>query len=350
MKVKISLYCFVIFIQCTGVFTPDAGLEFSNYTIYVSPTGNNNNSGFTSNKPIRTITKALELVNERIDSVYTIILTDGIYSRKTNQEIFPITLKSNVHIKGASQNTIVQSDGGKNIFYSELKMNVILENMTITDGDKAIYTMGGNIELINLVIKNNKVGYIGESQVNIKSCIFRNNDEAIVSFPRVGQNFIFQTIIYNNITGIECIGHSDQKDINLRIKNVLMVQNESAIFSNDTYPVLENVTIADNQSGFGWARDENGYISQGINCIFWNHKIDISPHPYHKVEYSCIKGGFAGEGNISGPPQFISPEDMNYRLEGSSVCINSGHPGISYKDFDGTRNDMGAYGGMFGNW
>ena len=49
-----------------------------------------------------------------------------------------------------------------------------------------------------------------------------------------------------------------------------------------------------------------------------------------------------GTGEISSDPRF---EDVVYRLAEGSPCIDTGHPGPQYNDPDGTRNDMGAYGG-----
>jgi len=47
-------------------------------------------------------------------------------------------------------------------------------------------------------------------------------------------------------------------------------------------------------------------------------------------------------------PGFISATDLH--LTSVSVCKDSGNPAIDYNDFDGTRNDQGAYGGPGGNW
>ena len=57
----------------------------------------------------------------------------------------------------------------------------------------------------------------------------------------------------------------------------------------------------------------------------------------------------AGPGNKVGDPLFIDPENSNFTLEPSSPAINSGHPANQYKDSNGSRNDMGAYGGPYGN-
>jgi hypothetical protein len=76
------------------------------------------------------------------------------------------------------------------------------------------------------------------------------------------------------------------------------------------------------------------------------------------IEYSCIQGWtgtHGGPGNIGDNPLFTDPdglddmfgtEDDNYRLTPDSPCIDTGHPGAAFYDPDGSRNDMGAYGGL----
>jgi len=73
------------------------------------------------------------------------------------------------------------------------------------------------------------------------------------------------------------------------------------------------------------------------------------------VTYSDIRGGWPeGIENINTTPLFIDPdgpddilgnEDDDYHLQSWSPCIDAGDPDPQYNDPDGTRNDMGAYGG-----
>ena len=47
-------------------------------------------------------------------------------------------------------------------------------------------------------------------------------------------------------------------------------------------------------------------------------------------------------------PLFVSNRD--FHLSENSPCKNAGNPEPIYNDFDGTRNDQGAYGGPGGDW
>lgn len=47
-------------------------------------------------------------------------------------------------------------------------------------------------------------------------------------------------------------------------------------------------------------------------------------------------------------PKFLSESIL--KLDQTSPCINSGNPDPFFNDYDGSRNDQGAYGGPVGDW
>jgi len=85
-----------------------------------------------------------------------------------------------------------------------------------------------------------------------------------------------------------------------------------------------------------------------INTIVYGDSAISDPEIHNDggvvvVEYSDIKGGYPGTDNIDVDPLFA---DTLYHLGTGSPCIDSGDPATACNDSDGTRNDMGRYGGI----
>ena len=57
-----------------------------------------------------------------------------------------------------------------------------------------------------------------------------------------------------------------------------------------------------------------------------------------------------GNSNIDADPLFNNVSSGDYSLQAGSPCIDTGNPSSEYNDTDGSRNDMGAYGGPKGSW
>ncbi|MFC1481860.1 right-handed parallel beta-helix repeat-containing protein, partial [Candidatus Neomarinimicrobiota bacterium] len=93
------------------------------------------------------------------------------------------------------------------------------------------------------------------------------------------------------------------------------------------------------------------------NCLFdmaGNGAISLGPPDLNawSITYSMAQEQWdlPDSTNIIGRAAFISPRIFNYRLADGSPGIDAGNPEPRYNDLDGTRNDMGAYGGPYGNW
>lgn len=107
---------------------------------------------------------------------------------------------------------------------------------------------------------------------------------------------------------------------------------------------------------------ETGTEPWVLNSIFWqNEQVCLANNLYVQqvddihadagaallVEYSNIGEGWTGTGNISADPQWENPAGDDYLLTNGSPCVDAGSPDAKYNDPDGTRNDMGIYGGKF---
>jgi hypothetical protein len=84
-----------------------------------------------------------------------------------------------------------------------------------------------------------------------------------------------------------------------------------------------------------------GASTQMGNCAVWAPKANVTLQ-YNLIYYAgTTKGGVVNLNGISGNPTV----DNNMVPQAGSPAINAGPPDAQYNDHDGTRNDVGMFGG-----
>ncbi len=102
------------------------------------------------------------------------------------------------------------------------------------------------------------------------------------------------------------------------------------IYNVDATPQLMNCTFAYNSAEYGGAVANNAAAPIVTNCILWDDTATTSGNEIYDdtsspvVTYSCIAGGYAGTGNISGDPLFENIYAGDLRLTADSHCIDAG--------------------------
>ena len=196
-----------------------------------------------------------------------------------------------------------------------------IENNTITGNSASSY--GGGIygyyvgaTVTNNVISGNSAGTKGGGMAVLEA--------THTSYP-IWE--IRNNIIADNWAGtgggginIQCSFPDGHNIINNTITGNRAESGGAIALSLSAYPVITNSILWDNS-------DPVIYISAG------------GGEP--TVSYSDITGGWPGTGNIDLDPEFIYPDQSDYRLNWGSPCIDSGDP-ASPPDPDGTICDMGS--------
>ncbi|MDY6834576.1 MAG: NosD domain-containing protein [Chloroflexota bacterium] len=148
-----------------------------------------------------------------------------------------------------------------------------------------------------------------------------------------GPLMIHNNVITENYVGI-CVGQGGTPTI---INNTIVSNTASGITHGcppTSQTILNNIIVSNGTGIWYYCDPESGEISyndvwENNTNYFDNDKPgSFTPQP--------------GTGEISEDPLF---EDDDYHLSEGSPCIDAGHPGPEFSDPDGTRNDMGAYGG-----
>ncbi len=110
-----------------------------------------------------------------------------------------------------------------------------------------------------------------------------------------------------------------------------------------------NCTVYGNTGGALFNPWTAGGMNAGtaVNCIFWGNAGYNGQQVYQPVSltYSIVQGGYPGTGNLTSDPLFVNAAAGNFQLQANSPAKNSGDP--TTFNADGSRADMGAYGGGF---
>ena len=70
----------------------------------------------------------------------------------------------------------------------------------------------------------------------------------------------------------------------------------------------------------------------------------------HEGDFMVNGTSEPGEGDLTDDPQFIDPNIGDFTIRAASPMVDAGNPDAAYSDADGSRADMGVYGGPAGNW
>jgi len=245
-------------------------------------------------------------------------------------------------------NCLIISDG----FYV-VRINY-LDTATFSD-----CTMEGNLD-DNMFVTGTNLNVINSTISSGTKGIYANNSSAL--------NIINSTIYNSNFAGIYTSDGSTADITNSIIRNTggdggggIYVSSGSGavtitntlIFKATHYAVrayenvdIQNSIIYDAPVGLYRSEGENGYgdILSAFNCFY------LVTDPYGSDEGENYPTGF--DDLINTDPEFVDIDADNnlltdLTLQSTSPCIDAGNYSPVYNDLDGSRNDMGIYGGPY---
>jgi hypothetical protein len=168
---------------------------------YVSPEGDDNNSGLSPDTPLKTI--ALALLKVKADSLHqqTIHLANGYYGQ---DQLFPLNLRSYVSIVGESEEgTIFNSPNVFCIIWDSEK-EIAIRNITFEAITDNVYILEN---LISGISRSVNYEYMDKFSITLENLTFRNcrpsdynRDYRLIDFTYP------ESLIMKNITIEDCMG------------------------------------------------------------------------------------------------------------------------------------------------
>ena len=305
--------------------------------LYVSPNGNDNNSGTNRANPLKTISQALRIIE--VDSLHprNIYLAEGIYSSSTNGEIFPVFPRDYVSIigSGSPENIVLDAEQNDRVFYLTNvdarigtvtvideegrprtvtvivadEQAIMLKNLTITGAGRTYYYydknegssgggifcgLGVNARIERCIIVNNE--WIAGGGITISlaipkiiNCTFNNNfytcDINVKQSTYLDTAFVINSIvhetseyIYQTGAGIKlvnCITGADSLFVDAENGNYNLPEGSSLIDAGLTFYVHDDDTIVNFEpSEYAGDAPDVGALEVGYDYSYFDQKND----------------------------------------------------------------------------
>ncbi len=269
--------------------------------------------------PYLTIREAVEVASSN-DTVYVF---DGVYQETVNM------VNKGINLIGEDPRHTLIDAGGKDkaisiSTYNNTKYEGMVKGFQIQNTNNyglRIYTNEVSPKLSYWEVSNNFIKHNagiwgtgifvkGRGIYTVKNNILYANKIGIYDFGAKAAYVTNNTFIHNDATGISALRNPGES-ASLFVRNNIVTGSSTGIWTDpDLKPNVYRLGYND----------------------FWENNTNYSD-------------GRAGFNDISKDPKFVNPQYMDFHLKPDSPCIDTGHPAQKYNDRDGSRNDMGAYGG-----
>jgi predicted outer membrane repeat protein len=212
--------------------------------VFVSPGGNDNNTGMTSDSPLKTIDHALSIIYADSLNRGIIHLAEGTYSSSSNQENLPVTAIDYTELSGQNKNsTFIDGQNSARVLYLENIKGVQVDNLCLKNGYMStIYLRDSDIEIYNTWISGSaSTGiYANSSELLFDNCNVDNNSSGIEFYN--SEAVIMNSVIEKNNKGMAC----NSSSVEIEQSHILENKNNGLLFSDNSIFTLNETVIGKN--------------------------------------------------------------------------------------------------------
>ena len=285
-KAQIMFLLLTIFVIMISVSSVSAAPLPSSSQVYVSVNGSDTNNG-SAEAPYLTIQKGMDSISEN----GTLYIANGVYNGTGNTNI---TISKNMSISGQSQTgTIINGTNNNWIFQIQSGVNLILKNLTITNGrrdDGAGIYNSGTLAAENCTFSHNIASNHGGAICNWEGAFDLNNCTFVGNQGRLGGGILnlwnsnscsVTNCTFTDNTATEGAGINNNNDCTITIKDCNFTGNHA-----DYGGVIinwSNLTIT------GSNMEGNSATYGGAICI-WLSGINTNIHFNRIVGNTALNG------------------------------------------------------------
>ncbi|MBD3266270.1 DUF5123 domain-containing protein, partial [bacterium] len=302
-------------------------------TIWVDDDNTSGVEDGTSAHPYNTIMEAVQSATRE----QVVRVLPGTYAES-------VEMKTGVDVMGSGHAETVIDAGmaqfgvkcsGANTSFPPI--DTILSGFTITNAETGVYCVNSNAQILENYITSILPGDTTGDGIRLDN-----------SSPLIEHNVICNV----DGMGVRAQGESEPRIINNTIYDYRYYAgiSFSALNIGAVSPIIKNnIIVRGNEEPVGgilWSAPASAQVA--YNNVYGVDDVtlpgELANYAYHDgTGWSHLAGG---EGAISQDPLFINPANGYFHLERESPCIDAGDPAAQYNDNDGSRNDMGAFGGQ----
>ena len=297
-----ELYSPDILINCENSY-----FSLVNDDLYVSPWGDDSNTGLNEDEPLQTIAYAMQIIEPDSLEPKTIHLEEGTYSYSQNEQIFPFAMKSDFRLQGAGiENTIFDAEYYSSILIIMNQHNVHVSDINIIDCRSSALTgatacqNSSEISFKNMLIENSLcsstsgLSFSRNTGIIVENVIIRDaaNDEySTIGIHDYSNDITINSVIIDNLSIVGDAGSevglflsfSDVSVRNTIISNcsahdayLIDYQNIEEITSANNLDLTNTLIFNNNITYTSWAFAEiylqHRYQSMNIaNCTIANN-------------------------------------------------------------------------------
>jgi hypothetical protein len=348
--------------------------DFIDADLYVSPDGNDSNSGLTPEVPKRTIANAITVSVTNQENPNTVHLLPGYYTPSSNDQFFPLNMREYVSIAGTSRDEVFLDKEGSRCYVFDMLSgyNYSIRNITFTGGEDnsgrsdlllwgfteeptgsvimdslvfnsaypeaAIHAVSIDFEISNILIENSESGFLGYHSIpgnhsSVKNVICRNSTTTAITHDN-----------YIETDDLPVLNVINYLQVDNSIESILRLWNYGPTVTRYAVTNFINCTLMNNEvvpgSNHAFAKAfEGGEINFYNSVIYGNYGVQLNLDTNNQqrlstatVSHSLLQGGQAGilhqeetilnwlEGNMDCEPSLCE----DYTPQAGSPLIDAG--------------------------